>query len=311
MAYWVYMRVSTRTQAEKNSTENQREGINKYVADHNITVAGAFSDEGVSGAIDRTADDDAIYKREGLIELLGTANEGDTIIVQNTSRLWRSDTAKVLIRRELMKSKLHVISVDNPDYDLYTKDPVEMLMNGIMEMLDEYEKMNIAIKLARGRVARARTGNKPCGTCPIGYKWVGNEVKIDAETAPTVCEIFRLYIETRSLRRTGRELTARGHLSNQGNEFSDMSLKKIIQNDFYIGVVTHGTVKVEGHHKPLIEKEVWDEANAILHRPRATKHHKQEMTCTTRYRKPRKTPEELVAEIEAKAAARRAAEQTA
>jgi hypothetical protein len=111
MAYWVYMRVSTRTQAEKNSTENQREGINKYVADHNITVAGEFSDEGVSGAIDRTADDDAIYKREGLIELLGTAKEGDTIIVQSTSRLWRSDTAKVLIRRELMKSKLNVISV--------------------------------------------------------------------------------------------------------------------------------------------------------------------------------------------------------
>lgn len=311
MAYWVYLRVSTKTQAEKNSTENQKEGIYKYVADHKLTVAGEFSDEGVSGAISKTADDDAIYKREGLIELLGTAKEGDTVIVQNTSRLWRSDTAKVLIRRELMKSKLHVISVDNPDYDLYTKDPVEMLMNGIMEMLDEYEKMTIAIKLARGRVARAKTGNKPCGTCPIGYRWVGNEVEIDPETAPTVCEIFNKYIQFKSLRRTGRELTALGHLSNQGNEFSDMALKKIIENDFYLGIVTHGTIKVEGHHKPLIEKELWEEANNILHRPKATKHPKQEMTATTRYRKPRKTHEELVAEIEAKAAARRAAEQTA
>lgn len=311
MAYWVYLRVSTKTQAERNSTENQKEGIYKYVADHNIEVAGEFSDEGVSGAISKTADDDAIYKREGLIELLGTAKEGDTVIVQNTSRLWRSDTAKVLIRRELMKSKLNVISVDNPDYDLYTKDPVEMLMNGIMEMLDEYEKMTIAIKLARGRVARAKGGNKPCGTCPIGYKWVGNEVEIDPETATTVCEIFNKYIEFKSLRRTGRELTARGHLSNQGNEFSDMALKKIIENDFYLGVVTHGNIKVEGHHKPLIEREVWDEANAILHRPKATKHPKKEMTATTRYRKPRKTHEELAAEIDRKAAARRAAEKTA
>lgn len=302
MAYWVYMRVSTKTQAEKNSTENQKEGIYKYVEDHGIDVAGEFSDEGISGAIDKTASDDAIHKRVGLIELLGTAKKGDTIIVQNTSRLWRSDTAKVLVRRELMKNSLKIIAVDNPDYDLYTKDPVEMLMNGIMEILDEYEKMTIAIKLARGRMARAKNGYKACGTAPIGYMWKGNNVVVDRTTSDMVRFIFQTYIETGSLKRTVGILSSMGHLTNRGNEFSTMAISRILNNDYYIGIVTHAGIKSKGHHLPLIDQETFDKAQALLRksdprntmggpRPRKTN---DLVPTNTRTLKPRITPEERV-----------------
>jgi DNA invertase Pin-like site-specific DNA recombinase len=116
--FYAYYRVSTETQAEKGGgLDTQRQNIEKYCADHGITLAGSFTDAGISGAVKDTDDDDAIIKRPALVEMLATLNDGDTVIVMNTSRLWRSDTAKVIIRRELMKHKVHVIAVENERFD--------------------------------------------------------------------------------------------------------------------------------------------------------------------------------------------------
>lgn len=102
--YYGYYRVSTETQAEKGGgLETQRQNVEKYCTTHGITLAGTYTDAGISGAVKDTEDDDAISKRPALVEMLATLQKDDTVIVLNTSRLWRSDTAKVIIRRELMK----------------------------------------------------------------------------------------------------------------------------------------------------------------------------------------------------------------
>ena len=93
-----------------------------------------------------TDDDDAISCRPALVELLATIKDGDTVIVLNTSRLWRSDTAKVVIRRELMKHQAHVIAVENERFDLYAKNPNDRFMDGIMELMDEWEALQLEIE---------------------------------------------------------------------------------------------------------------------------------------------------------------------
>lgn len=63
------------------------------------------------------------------------------------------------------------MSVEQPTYSIYTKDPNDFLINGMMELLDQYERMSINLKLARGRKQKAKTGVRGCGNTPIGYKW--------------------------------------------------------------------------------------------------------------------------------------------
>ena len=153
--FYAYYRVSTETQAEKGGgLETQRQNIEKYCMTHGITLAGEFTDAGISGALKDTDADDAISCRPALVEMLATVQDDDTVIVLNTSRLWRSDTAKVVIRRELMKHHVHVISVENGRFDLYAKNPNDRFMDGIMELMDEWERLTIALKLAKGRAAR-------------------------------------------------------------------------------------------------------------------------------------------------------------
>ena len=75
-------------------------------------------------------------------------NGSDYIVVANTSRLWRDDLTRVLVQRELTKAGKDVRAVDNPQYTLYADTPEGFLINGMMELLDSYERLSITLKRA-------------------------------------------------------------------------------------------------------------------------------------------------------------------
>lgn len=257
MATYAYYRVSTQTQAEQNGIEMQIAEIEKYCKENGIEIAETFKDEGISGT---RAD------REGLNDLLATLEKGDKVIVQNTSRLWRNDSVKVMVHHEMKKCGADIISIEQKTYSIYSKDPNDFLFNGMMELLDQYERMTISMKLAKGRKARAKTGNKPCGTAPYGYKWQGNEIVIDFNNNLVVQDIFKHYIELKSLAKLKTYCDDNGYKTSTGKDFSKQALKNIIENDFYIGVVTYAGKKTTGEHEPIVERSVFDKANEILKR---------------------------------------------
>lgn len=257
MAIYAYYRVSTKTQAEKNGTEMQKDVVRRFCEDKGIVIEQSFEDEGISGTIEN---------RDGLLECMANLEPADRILVQNTSRLWRKDTVKVFVVRELQKIGADVISIEQPNYTIYEKDPSNKFFNAIMEALDEYDRDIIAMKLAKGRRARAKSGNKPCGTAPYGYKWQGNEIVIDFNNNLIVQDIFGQYIELKSLAKLKAYCDSKEYKTSTGKDFSKQALKNIIENDFYIGIVTYAEKKTTGEHQPIVEKSVFDKANEILKR---------------------------------------------
>jgi site-specific DNA recombinase len=75
------------------------------------------------------------------------AQDIDGVVVLNTSRLWRSDIVKVLVHREFKKYGVDVRSIEQPTYSIYKKDPSDYLINGLMELLNAYQRLEIAMKL--------------------------------------------------------------------------------------------------------------------------------------------------------------------
>lgn len=255
--YYAYFRVSTETQAEKGGgLETQRQNIEKYCTTHGITLAGEYTDAGISGAVKDTEDDDAISKRPALVELLATVTEGDTVIVLNTSRLWRSDTAKVIIRRELMKKHAAVVSVENERFDLYAKNPNDRFMDGIMELMDEWERLTIALKLAKGRTAKAKLGDKPAGVAPFGYRYTQDKkhIEVDDAEAATVRIMFTEGQRGQSLRQIAESLNAKGIITRRGKAWSAGNVQAILKNRFYLGELQHQGKTITGNHPAIVSK---------------------------------------------------------
>jgi site-specific DNA recombinase len=258
-----YVRVSTDTQAKSGyGAEAQEQAIIDYCKRNGLELVKVFRDLGVTGT---TVD------RDGLTDLLSSFNGVTKVVVLNTSRLWRNDTTMGLIKFQMSKLKADVISIEQPTYSIYTKDPSDYLINGMLQLLDEYERMTVNLKLARGRKSKAKSGVKACGECPIGYKWQHDGVEkpivvVDPETAPIVKEIFSQYVALGSIGKVRKYLAAKGYKTKRGNDFNDMSIRNILTNEFYTGKVTWNDIEVDGQHEPLVSRVTFGKIQAQLKR---------------------------------------------
>ncbi|MEH6990588.1 recombinase family protein [Cytobacillus firmus] len=258
-----YCRVSTSTQVVKGQgIQTQVCAIQEYCRKNNYELVEVFKDEGISGTV---------VDREGITDLLASFNEINKVVVLNTSRLWRSDNAKVMIKRQLMKANAEVLSIEQPTYSIYDKDPNEFLINSMMELLDQYDRMNTNLKLAKGRRTKVKaTGQKGCGIAPIGYKWNHERdkpvIEIDKNKEEIVKHIFSKYIELKSIGKVKKYCDDKGYKTQRGKEFSPQAINNILANDFYKGIVSHGSIKKVGGHEAIINKVVFGKVQALLNK---------------------------------------------
>ena len=253
-----YIRVSTTTQLEKgHGMKTQENAIVEYCNKNKLDLVNVLRDEGISGTV---------VNRQGLTDLLGALVEVKKVVVLNTSRLWRSDTVKVLVHRELKRYGADVISIEQPNYSIYTKDPNDFLINGMMELLDQYERMSIAMKLSKGRRTKAKIGDKACGTAPFGYTWNHAKVEVDEVNAKVVQMIYSKYMELRSVDKVIRFLDGQKLTTLKGKPFSKQSIVDILKNDFYKGVLRHGDLVVDGNHESLVNHIVFGKVQSLLKR---------------------------------------------
>lgn len=247
--------------ANEAQARQHQEAMNEYCRQYQLELVQTFVDIGK---------DAASLDREELIELLAILNGVNAVLVRQLKHLWESETAMLLIKRKLIKSKTEIISIAEPKYsleqDLFSPKQSEML-----EFLNDYEQFSNQVKLAKGRKSKVKTGIKGCGEAPIGYKWKHDDVEqpvvvVDAERAAVVREIFHQYLELGSIGKVKKYLNERGYKTNRGNEFTDMSVRNILTNDFYSGIVTWGDLERQGQHEAIVTKDIFDKVQAQLER---------------------------------------------
>lgn len=259
-----YIRVSTGTQAEKGyGLTTQKDAIRDYCKKQNIELSlPPFVDAAKHGTISCTDD---VSNRPALVKLISLLQPNDTVIVMNTSRLWRDDAAKVFIYQKFRKLTVEIKSIEQPRYSLYSKDPNDFFFNSIVELLDNYERMKINFSLAKGRTTKAKHGYKPAGNAPYGYKWnkATNLVEVDKDESSIVVHIFELAAQGMTPSQIANFFNERGFTTRRGNEWSRQGIRVILRNKFYIGIVTHDRREIPGKHTPLIDSITFNAAKKV------------------------------------------------
>ena len=219
------------------------------------TVYKVYTDPGYSGAN---------MDRPGLQAMLEDAEDKkiDAVLVYKLDRLSRSQKDTLTIIEDyLLPNGVDFVSVTE---NLDTTSPFGKAMIGILSVFAELERSQIHERMDMGREARAKEG-KWHGSAipPVGYRYVDGELVVHEYEAMQVRELFRLYNMRIAPMRLQKMLNDKGYRTQYG-EWNRKGLKPIISNRVYIGEVSFKGEWYPGDQEPIIERDVFDKAQAIL-----------------------------------------------
>ena len=124
----------------------------------------------------------------------------------------------------------------------------------------------IMAKASRGQVL---------GRTPYGYKTsISGQLQEDPAEAEIVRKIFELYAGPWSapggpplggigLRLIAQRLNEEGHRTRQGHPWTQVAVSGILRNRVYLGTYTRYGVRIVGSHPSLVERELFNRAEAV------------------------------------------------
>lgn len=265
----IYTRKSSEEGLEQefNSLDAQYEACKAYIASQRhegwCLTRERYDDGGISGA---TMD------RPGLKALLADVAAGtiDVIVIYKIDRLTRSlaDFARIV---ELLEK--HGASFVSVTQSFNTKTSMGRLMLHVLLSFAQFER-EVGAERVRDKIAASKAkGMWMGGTVPLGYDAVDRKLVLNAREANMVRAIFNKFAELKSVQGTLRWAQREGLRTKErhrndatvgGNAFEYGSLRCILSNRLYAGEIEHKGKVFPGQHEAIIDRHVFDEAQAIL-----------------------------------------------
>jgi site-specific DNA recombinase len=129
----------------------------------------------------------------------------------------------------------------------------------MMELLDQYERLEIALKLKRGRNKKASKGGYAGGGAALGYRTRRGTKTLatDITKSDTVRRAFELKQAnpTWTLQRLATQLNLEGHSTAQGKAFRRIQVKRILdRREFYTGTYCYAGIEAPGQHQAIVAR---------------------------------------------------------
>lgn len=190
------------------------------------------------------------------------------LIVHKIDRLARNREDDIAINMALKKAGVQLVSCSEKIEDT----PSGMLFYGLMAEMAQFYSANLAQEVTKGMVQKAKLGGTP-GLAPIGYLNVRTpngrrdlrSVIVDPERGPLVSWCFEEFASgewsgSRLLGEAGR----RGLRTRSGSALRINMIYKVLNNPYYLGVVSFQGIDYQGSHEPLVSPEVFVKVQEIL-----------------------------------------------
>jgi len=266
----IYTRKSTEhgLELEFNSLDAQREACEAYIKSQASqgwrVLPKPYDDPAYSGGtLDRPA----------LKQLLTDIEAGivDVIVVYKIDRLTRSlaDFAKLV--ETFDRKSISFVAVTQ---QFNTTSSMGRLTLNVLLSFAQFER-ELSSERVRDKIAASRRKGKwTGGTVPLGYEAKDKKLVIHPKEAETVRTIFKQYLRLKSFGLLVQDLDKRGIVTKirdtkvskcrGGIPFTYGPLAHLLKNRIYLGEIHHDSKWYSAEHKPILDKRVFDQVQALL-----------------------------------------------
>ena len=274
-----YARVSTDSDVQLNSLDNQLEYYENYIKSKPKWIfSGGYIEEGKTGV--------RVDVRPSFKKMIQDAkhNKFDLIITKEVSRFARDLEDSIHYIRELKDSGVGVFFENQ---NLNTFDYNSELILNIMFNLAQDESRKLSSRVKFGHRQAIENGHVLGSSNITGYKKDNCKLVIVENEAKFIKTLFELYATGKyGFLKLSKKLSELGYLNKKGKLYDKDSLKRMIENPKYKGYYRAKTYEIldyrtkkrkknsleeqvlykceDGSIPAIISEELWDQANKVL-----------------------------------------------